>query len=128
MKDFNAWNEAKQRLDKIDNRPPLVSEGDIWWASIGENIGTEIGGKSKNFTRPVIIYKKLAHSFYLVIPTTTKQKNGTWFVKFYEGKTEVFACLHQVRTIDYRRLYSKLGSLNEIDLNAVRYGFEKLYT
>jgi hypothetical protein len=43
--------------------PPLVTAGDIWWASIGENVGSEINGKSRLFSRPVIIFKKLAHGF-----------------------------------------------------------------
>jgi hypothetical protein len=30
--------------------------------------GSEIGGKSKLFSRPVIIFRKLAHGFYFVIP------------------------------------------------------------
>ncbi|NTV22412.1 MAG: hypothetical protein HGB03_02475 [Candidatus Yonathbacteria bacterium] len=42
MKDFLMWIQQKITLDRSIHRPPFVSEGDIWWASIGENIGSEI--------------------------------------------------------------------------------------
>jgi hypothetical protein len=37
-------------------------------------VGSEINGKSKLFSRPVVIYKKLAHGFYFVVPTTTQDR------------------------------------------------------
>ena len=39
----------------------------------------------------------------------------------------MIACLHQIRTIDYRRLYSKLGRLDDNDFDHVRNGFMNLY-
>src|SRR2546421_8696714 len=71
---FLDWIGLKQRLHHGTQSPPLVSAGDIWWASIGENIGSEINGKSRLFSRPVIIFKNLAHGFYFVIPTTKMAK------------------------------------------------------
>ena len=76
MKKFLEWIGLKERLDNNEHQPPHVSEGDIWWASVGENVGSEINGKNKLFSRPVIILKKLAHGFYFVIPTTTKIREG----------------------------------------------------
>ncbi len=95
MKDFPAWMKLKEKLDGLTHRAPLVSESDVWWASIGENVGSEIGGKNHQFSRPVIILKKLAHGFYFVIPTTTKVKTGTWYVPFKHQGTDMMACLHQ---------------------------------
>ena len=82
MKRFLLWIGLKQTLHERAHKPPLVSEGDIWWASIGENVGSEVNGKSNLFSRPVIIYRKLAHGFYFVVPTTTQDRKGTWFVGF----------------------------------------------
>ncbi|TSC75262.1 MAG: mRNA interferase, partial [Parcubacteria group bacterium Gr01-1014_33] len=106
---------------------PLVSEREIWWVSIGENVGSEIDGKSKLFSRPVIIFKKLAHGFYLVIPTTTQPRKGSWYVAFRQQGKDMIACLHQVRTIDYRRLSSKLGRIDGNDFTRIQEGFWKLY-
>ena len=92
---FFQWIGLKQKLHQGTQAPPLVSAGDIWWASIGENVGSEINGKSRLFSRPVIIFKKLAHGFYFVIPTTTKSKVGSWFVPFRQAYRRMVASLHQ---------------------------------
>lgn len=127
MKRFLEWIGLKQRLHENDHQPPLVAEREIWWASLGENVGSEINGKSALFSRPVIIYRKLAHGFYHVIPTTTQQKTGTWFVPFRSIGRDMAACLHQTRSIDHRRLSSRLGKLDEDDFDRVREGFWRLY-
>lgn len=128
IKRFAEWLALKEKLHEKQHKAPLVSEGEIWWASVGENVGSEINGKSGVFSRPVIIYKKLSHSFYLVIPTTTKLKTGSWFIHFRQQGKDMVACLHQSRTIDYRRLSNKLGELDDSDLQKVKDGFQKLYT
>ncbi len=124
---FFEWIGLKQKLHRGTQSPPLVSAGDIWWASIGENVGSEINGKSRLFSRPVIIFKKLAHGFYFVIPTTTKSKVGSWFVPFRQADRRMIASLHQARAIDHRRLSTKLGQLDDNDFEKVREGFWKLY-
>jgi hypothetical protein len=81
LKGFSEWFGLKTKLHERRQIPPLVSEREIWWASVGENVGSEINGKSAPFSRTVIIYKKLSHGFYFVIPTTTQKKLGSWFVR-----------------------------------------------
>ena len=117
----------KQKLVRIQHRPPFVNEGDIWWFSLGENVGSEIGGKSDIFTRPAIVYRKLAAGFYLVVPTTSKTKMGNWYVPFKHQGRNMWACLHQVRTVDHRRLWSKIGRLDDEDYKSVQEGFRLLY-
>ncbi len=127
MKRFLEWIGLKERLHEKVHQPPLVSRGDIWWVSIGENIGSEVNGKSDRFSRPAIIFKKLAHGFYLIIPTSTQIHEGTWYVPFRQKQQNIVACLHQIRTIDYRRLYSKIGTLDDEDFSRIKEGFRKLY-
>jgi mRNA interferase MazF len=74
---FVQWMGLKEKVHRQAHRPPIVSERDIWWASVGENVGSEINGKSGLFSRPVIVFRKLAHGFYFVIPTTTRPKQGS---------------------------------------------------
>jgi len=127
MKRFLFWIRLKEKLHASKHRPPLVSQGDIWWASVGENVGSEVNGKSQLFSRPVIVFKKLAHGFYFVIPTTTQDRRGTWFVPFRQREQSMVACLHQARAIDHRRLSSKLGTLDDKDFDRVRRAFASLY-
>jgi len=127
MKRFLAWMGLKERLHELKHAPPLVSEQEIWWASVGENVGSEINGKSDLFSRPVLILKKLAHGFYFVVPTTTQARQGSWYVGFRQQERDMVACLHQARAIDYRRLSSRLGKIDSDDFDKVREGFHKLY-
>ena len=124
---FLEWIGLKEKLHQGTQSPPLVTAGDIWWASVGQNVGSEINGKSRLFSRPVIIFKKLAHGFYFVIPTTTKPKIGSWYVPFRQADRGMIASLHQARAIDHRRLSTKLGQLDDSDFERVREGFWKLY-
>lgn len=124
---FALWIALKEKLHAKIFQPPRVSEGDIWWVSIGENVGFEINGKSKLFTRPVIILKKISKGFYFVIPTTSQPRVGSWYIGFPESSLIKNACLHQARPIDYRRLSSKLGELNESDLGRLKRAFIKFH-
>src|SRR5665213_794991 len=127
MKRFFTWMRLKTKLHEIHHAPPLVSEREIWWASIGENVGSEINGKSALFSRPVLILKKLTHGFYFVVPTTTQPRQGSWYVAFHQRGRDMFACLHQARAIDYRRLSSRLGKIDSDDFGRVKDGFRTLY-
>jgi mRNA interferase MazF len=127
LKRFAEWFTLKKDLHERHKTPPFVSEREIWWASVGENVGSEINGKSGLFSRPVIIYRKLSHGFYFVIPTTTQSKEGSWFVPIRYKDKPMIACLHQARAIDYRRLSSRLGRLDGDDFEAIQIGFNRLY-
>jgi mRNA interferase MazF len=127
IKRFLEWIGLKEKLHNISSKPPLVSEGDMWWASIGENVGSEINGKSNKFSRPVVIHKKLARGFYFVIPTTTQKREGSWYVHFRHKELDEYACLHQARAIDYRRLFAKIGTLDDMDIKLIKQGFDSLF-
>ena len=70
------WIGLKQKLHQSEHKPPFVSERDLWWASLGENVGSEVNGKSDRFSRPVLIMRKLAHGFYLVAPPRPESRRG----------------------------------------------------
>ncbi len=119
--------KLKMKIHERAHCPPHVSEGDIWWVNIGDNVGQEINGKGKNFARPVYIYQKLSSDFYLVLPMTSKYKQGSWYVSIMQQARIVTVCLHQVRVLDYRRLMNKLGEIDEADMVNIQNKFEYLY-
>src|SRR3989344_1677889 len=127
IKRFLEWIGLKERLHSTDHKPPFVSERDMWWVSLGENVGSEMNGKSDRFSRPVLIVKKLAHGFYLVAPTTKQPHKGSWYAHVHLGKQDEYVCLNQIRTIDHRRLFSKLGQIDTDNFEKVRIAFKKLY-
>lgn len=127
IKRFLEWINLKVKIDSLEKGPPLVKERDIWWISFGENIGSEISGKSGLFSRPGLVLKKLARGLFMVAPTTSQKRVGTWYVHVKQGSKEMYVCLHQIRCIDYRRLSSRLGVLDEKDFKETKDAFEKLY-
>lgn len=127
VKRFIEWIALKEKLDNLLTGPPLVKERELWWASVGENVGSEINGKSRLFSRPILVFKKLTRGLFLAIPTTTQPREGSWYVKVTQADKEMFVCLHQLRIIDYRRLSSRLGQLDGDDFNRVKVAFWKLY-
>ena len=74
-----------------------------------------------------LFFKKLAHGFFLVAPTTTKEREGTWYVPIVYNDKKTYVCLHQIRTIDYRRLSSRIGQISGDDFESVKKGFKDLY-
>ena len=128
IKNFLDWFKLKPEIDKSNHKPPLVEEGNIWWFRIGENVGTEISGKGREFFRPVIILKKLSRHSFIVIPCSTKLKEGSWYVYFKFNEIEMNACLNQVKAIDYRRLEDLMGTLFEKDYDEIKSKFLDLFT
>ena len=119
-KRFEIWIRLKEKLHIIEHRSPFFKENEIWWASLGENIGSEINGKGSLFSRPVLIIKKLSHTTFLGIPMTTRNKEGTWYSKISSGDKTATANLSQIRMFDHRRLSSKLGEISEKEIARVR--------
>ncbi len=126
-KQFEEWMDLKEKLHYQNLQPHLVKESEIWWASLGKNIGFEINGKSTLHTRPVIILKKLSKNFYLVVPTTSQIRKGTWYVNFSPSSLVKTGCIHQIRTIDDRRLHSRMGQLSRVDFSKLKEDFFRLY-
>jgi hypothetical protein len=76
LKRFSEWFGLKKKLHERQQTPPLVSEREIWWASVGENVGSEINGKSTLFSRPVIIYRSSRMDFISSSRQRRKRKRG----------------------------------------------------
>src|SRR3989344_2420314 len=60
MKDFDSWNELKKKIEDDKNDPDkFPKEGEVWMCSLGRNIGFEQNGSGDNFSRPILIIKKI---------------------------------------------------------------------
>lgn len=81
MKKFDEWNIVKKELD-IKFKNIIPKEREVYWACIGENIGFEQNGKGCDFSRPVLILKRLSKHIFFGIPLSTQEKTGTFFYSF----------------------------------------------
>ncbi len=119
---YNDWNQKKQILDSR-NRNLLFKEGEIWWCSLGINIGEEVYGKGSEFRRPVVILKKLTNNSCIVFPITSKPRSGTWYHKICVHKQSRWIMLNQIRSISANRFLKRDASIpleDFIELKKIR--------
>ena len=107
-KDFKKWHDKKTSLHDKGSRV-FFHEREVWWCSLGLNIGFEQDGKGLNFARLVLVFKKFNNETFWAIPLTTKVKTGKyWFPVNLEDGIKRTAVLSQVRLVDAKRLYQKI--------------------
>ena len=111
-KDFDKWNKLKKKLDAIE-KPPFFNEREIWWTSIGINVGYEVYGKGRLFTRPVLILKKQSINSFIGIPMSTQLKERDDYYRIIISGSEVALLLGELRKFDSRRLADKMGKVSE---------------
>ena len=54
-KNFDDWNLVKKNLDKNCSNPTFQKR-EIWWCSIGLNIGHEENGKNKDYSLTICFF------------------------------------------------------------------------
>lgn len=112
-KDFDIWNEKKKAINASEDIK-LYHEREIWWFSLGLNVGYEQDGTGKENQRPVLVLKGFSKFVCLIIPLTISKKKNLYHVSVgtVDGK-EATAIISQLRLIDTRRLVNKVATLNE---------------
>lgn len=126
QKDFDKWNTKKKSIHSFSNNPPYL-ERDIWWCSLGINIGFEEDGNVKNAERPVIIFRGFSKELCWVIPLTTSIKKNKFYVRVgIINRKEACAILTQMRPIDTKRLINKIGFLDWDNFNKIEKAIRKL--
>ncbi|MFA5830210.1 MAG: type II toxin-antitoxin system PemK/MazF family toxin [Candidatus Paceibacterota bacterium] len=118
-KDFDLWNKEKKRIDITDNLKTF-HEREIWFISIGENIGFEQNGKGEKFLRPVIVLKKFSKNVFLGVPLTKTEKTGKFYADFEFQNKRSTAILSQIRLFDSRRLKYILGKMSVGDYRKIK--------
>lgn len=120
-KDFLHWHKKKENIDNTNKRV-YFHEREVWWCKIGVNIGYEQDGKGENFARPVIIFRKFNNEVCWVIPlSAAKIKIGKFYLPInLDDNVARVAILSQLRLIDAKRLYQKMGVLGEYEMEKLR--------
>ena len=119
-KDFDTWNKNKKRIH-AEHKNKLYHEREVWWCSLGVNIGFEQDGTGAEGERPVIILKGFSKQVCLVMPLTTSEKRNPYHVSL--GKVSgrgAFAIISQIRLIDTKRLINKIGFIEHKIFEKIR--------
>src|SRR6185369_7989890 len=112
-KDFDAWNLEKKIIER-DVKNVFCHPREIWWCSLGVNVGFEQDGTGKNFDRPVVVVRRFNEKIFLGAALIGRRKEGEHYfpVGLVEDK-EASVVLSQIRLIDTKRLIKKIGVLDE---------------
>jgi mRNA interferase MazF len=128
QKDFDGWNEFQKKLEfeKLNYKvfssktgKYLYKEGEIWYCSVGTNLGSEICGKNNSFERPVLIIRKSKNHF-VCLPLTSSIPNNPEFyfdISFFDtdssARIDSFVVLTTPMTLDAKRLSRKIRRIRD---------------
>jgi mRNA interferase MazF len=121
------WLKVKTVLIDAPQKNCFFKEREVWWCSIGLNIGDEEFGKGTRFTRPVLIFKKFSSNSFLGLPLTSALKEGNWYASSVILGKKGSIMLNQARIFDGRRLMSRVATISEEEFETVRTKFRELY-
>jgi mRNA interferase MazF len=118
-KDFDTWNKLKKRIEKSE-KLPRFAERQIWWCSIGVNVGSEVCGKGNAFTRPVLVVKKLSKARFLGVPLSSKIKDSPLHHTFLFKNKNQSLLLSQIRVFDAKRMLNEFGAVQPDDFSTLK--------
>lgn len=117
-KDFDKWNEKKKMIDTKElSGKVFFNEREIWWGSLGLNIGFEQDGKNDNFERPFLIIKKFNKNVVWVVPTTSVAKENKFHHKLKSGNSVVI--LSQLRLVSTKRFIRLIETISENEFKEI---------
>ena len=96
--DFDKWNNKKKQLH-VRTNAPTFKEREVWWCSLGANIGTEQNGKGQNFTRPVLVLRKFSTSQFK-FSTSSTVLEYLLSTRFCEGQVRYGRSTMQSKSLD----------------------------
>ena len=122
--DYDNWNIQKKDLSK--GKRVYFHKGEIWYGSIGKNIGDEEDGKNSNFERPILIIRKFNNNIFLGVPLTSNEhKEGKYYHRLISFSDSV-AILSQVRLFDAKRLLRLMGKIENEELKEIKLKIGKI--
>jgi mRNA interferase MazF len=117
---YSKWIERQKFLQGKSSRP-LFHERELWWCSIGLNVGHEENGKGDRFARPVVIFRKFSGKTFWGIPVTTQNNTSPFYVSINVGDSlKRWAIISQMRFFDTRRLLGKIGTIGKDDYHFIQ--------
>ena len=119
QKDFDSWNNKKKELNSnVFN--DYVRTKEVWWCSLGVNIGFEQDGKHEYSERPILVIRKFSKDVVLAVPISSKIKQNKYYVNFIHDDHEFSALISQVRLISTKRLRRKIYEMNAVTFDKIR--------
>jgi mRNA-degrading endonuclease toxin of MazEF toxin-antitoxin module len=110
-KNFDRWNAKKKRINHsafID----YVNEREVWWCTLGVNVGSEQDGSADLFERPILVVRKFNKDTVLVVPLTSSPRRTPYHIAVRHAGMEFAAVISQLRLIS-KRLARKIYQMDD---------------
>lgn len=124
-KDFWKWHDNKRHVHDVAMRP-FFYEGELWWCSLGANIGREEDGKNDAFERPVVIFRKFNKEVFWGLPVTSQDKSGRYYFHYGHDGKRFAVILSQIRLLDAKRLRRRILVFSQEERKALDEKFKEL--
>jgi len=121
-KNFDEWNNTKKLLEKNIENFLQINEKEIWWSSLGVNLGDEEDGKNSNFERPILIIKKFNNKVVWILPLSTQSGNPKYYFSLEPKETKSYVILSQLRLISIKRLRRMIRKISSKQFDEIRKG------
>lgn len=127
-RDYVGWYRLKTQIDKQEFLGNF-SEREVWWVSLGANIGDEEDGKNKLFERPVLIVRKYSRQLFWALPLSTAQKESRFYHTVSIGVADLnsVVLLSQGRAISSKRLQRRLGRITSVEHESILQAYADLH-
>ena len=112
-KNFDGWNTEKKKIHETEFNG-FVHEREIWWCSLGFNVGDEEDGKNDKFERPVLVLKKFNRKIVLTVPLTTKVKENPYYFPFIHEDVKFAVIFSQLRLLSTNRLTRRIRKIDSV--------------
>lgn len=119
MKDFDNWNIQKKQINDLTGMPTF-KEREIWWCRLGVNVGHEQDGKGNQKQRPILVIKKFNRQLLWAVPLSTQIKDNKHYHHFTFNDKDQSALLTQMKLMDAKRLFNKIGRLGNEEFTNIR--------
>ena len=120
MKNFDVCNQEKKEIEQVSPFEFEFNEREIWWCSIGLNIGNEEDGKNTFHERPVLILKKFNKHMTWILPTTSNEKQNIFYHQLFYMHQRFSVILSQLRLISSKRLRRRMVKITERDFISIQ--------
>jgi len=125
QKDFDRWNKAKKEIDR-SAFTQFVHIREVWWCSLGVNVGREEDGNQEFFERPVLVLNKFNENMVLAIPMTSTVRNTPYHFRIPYNGAEVALVLSQLRLVSAKRLRRRMFQMPEPLFDEVRHAVQRM--
>lgn len=128
MKQFDEWGKKKNSIHQLLKNKWVVKR-EVWWCTLGVNIGSEEDGKGVDFLRPVLVIRVYGFTSVVVVPLTTTAKTGPFYFNLGKVGDEggiSTALLSQMRLIDTKRFVEKIGKIDAEKFKEIKKAIQEL--